>query len=137
APLECLEHTVLTGLHMAAAIGVDAMFDLIKRLPRLTELSLSRVKFEDTPRTYELPSASDFVVEPLNTRLRDVAVAFERKCDFAELGVQATAHLLLRIPTLARLASSAFQLHAYEGFFEALVQQYPRLAQVVFLRHKP
>ncbi|KAJ2778443.1 hypothetical protein H4R18_004603, partial [Coemansia javaensis] len=127
-----LESTALTCLCIRAPTTVDSIVEFIHRLPRLATLDLGCVAVHATQLDILVPGPDEPLIAPLATALECVSVQFEYNARPEET-VSLLKYLLLRIPTLVKLASYATPRQPIVDFVARYFGSYPHLAQVKIL----
>ncbi|KAJ1724103.1 hypothetical protein LPJ61_005774 [Coemansia biformis] len=109
------------------------MLGFIRRLPNLTGLSFYRLELGDVQSDITVPEASDHTpIEPYDTKIKGLAINYNREQHSADQAIAVAKHLLLRLPTLTRLMATQTPKQPVMDFAETFVQWYPHLDNVGF-----
>ncbi|KAJ2707798.1 hypothetical protein H4R19_004865, partial [Coemansia spiralis] len=120
----------LTGLWLQGAISLPSIHELVKKLPRLTYLSVKCSPPSDSDGEIPIP-ASDApnAVEPLDTRISRLSVGYSGLGVSFEQQMALRMHFMLKMPSLRELGVMQMYMADLAGFVKAYAQQYPHLTK--------
>ncbi|KAJ2778179.1 hypothetical protein H4R18_004771 [Coemansia javaensis] len=121
-------------LEMHANTSVDAMLELIHKLPNLIRLDVFSVTLSDIQGDISIPGPDeDHLVGPFSSKIKTMQIAASLGEPAPELLAPVAKYLLLRIPTMARFCSIRLKMRQFAEFADAYSKRYPHLASVNYL----
>ncbi|KAJ2777745.1 hypothetical protein H4R18_004992 [Coemansia javaensis] len=134
---ESITCTRLTELEIAHVTSADAMLGLIRKLPGLARLVVSRAELEGIQDRIAVPGPGDgSLAEPFDTGLRALCISSyddDSEDRYNRDAIVALAkYLLLKTPTLVAFESADTPRAPIEEFVREYSAQYPHLAGVEF-----
>ncbi|KAJ1718392.1 hypothetical protein LPJ61_006652 [Coemansia biformis] len=109
------------------------MLGFIRRLPNLTGLTFYQLELGDVQSDITVSEASGHTpIEPYDTKIKGLAVNYNREQHSPEQAVAVSKHLLLKIPTLTRFLAAQTPKQPVMEFAATFVQWYPHLDNVGF-----
>ncbi|PIA18839.1 hypothetical protein COEREDRAFT_84793 [Coemansia reversa NRRL 1564] len=102
-----IEYISLTCLRIKAPISVDTMLAFIKRLRKLSSLSLYGLALDNIQSDITIPEVSlhsQNHLEPLDTNIKEISICYITGGYRSQEIVQVSAYLMLKIPSLRRFA---------------------------------
>ncbi|KAJ2784002.1 hypothetical protein H4R18_001394 [Coemansia javaensis] len=114
----------------SAQTCVDAVIEVIPRLPNLVNLVLGRLELEGTQMDISAPGPGEPAPSPLSTTLRTLSIVFHNWWHVSEQAVPLIQYLLLRTPALAKLTlDPPPPVQPLAEFFAEYSARYPSLAR--------
>ncbi|KAJ2781117.1 hypothetical protein H4R18_003059 [Coemansia javaensis] len=125
--------TLLTHLVMYPYVGVDYMLALIRRLSRLTSLTLRNIEFDDVQADISVPGPEEFCfVEPLSTSIKHIWLCANLDRWSPDAYVSVAKYLLLGVPTLSKFRALCVPRGPIMDFVEAYSVWHPHLPDIAF-----
>ncbi|KAJ2778688.1 hypothetical protein H4R18_004439 [Coemansia javaensis] len=121
----------LTHLTIHGLASLGTLFSLIQRLPDLVYLELQKVYLDGYQAGLSVPGPDDgHPVEPLNTKIKYLAVWASDDEQAPEQFADVAKYLLLKIPTLSHLCPDRALRPCLKEFVDVHSGQYPHLKAV-------
>ncbi|KAJ2778863.1 hypothetical protein H4R18_004350 [Coemansia javaensis] len=123
----------LTRLWVSAPTGVDAMLDMVQRLPRLRSLKICHLVLDDVQSDISNPELDKgWPVAPFATSITRMSINRSRAEVSDEMLTSVVKYLLLRIPTMEKFAAIGATPAQIAEFVNVHGDQYPHLKKVRF-----
>ncbi|KAJ2782206.1 hypothetical protein H4R18_002415 [Coemansia javaensis] len=132
-PPESVTCLSLTRLMIAAPTSLDAMLELIRKLPNLTSLGLWKLALNEIQADISVPEPGEnCVVEPLDTKLKSLGINVNQNEPSWEMIVPVVKYLLLWIPTLEKFRAMHAPKKPIMDFVGEYLAWYPHLEGIGF-----